>query len=149
MKSKRRRFISASAAGLALVAVDRLHASPDRAQAALRAITRGAAPEETRVELDIPPLVENGNLVVLNVRVQSPMTANDFVKTIYIVAEGNPLPNVITAHFTPRAGKAALSTRVRLSESQRVWAIAETNKGTFYSGQASTIVTLAACTEER
>jgi len=110
MKSKRRRFISASAAGLALLAVDRLHASPDRAQAALRAITRGAAPEEARVELDIPPLVENGNLVVLNVRVQSPM---------------------------------------RLSESQRVWAIAETNKGTFYSGQASTIVTLAACTEER
>ncbi|MFZ9958392.1 MAG: thiosulfate oxidation carrier protein SoxY, partial [Burkholderiaceae bacterium] len=92
MKSKRRRFISASAAGLALLAVDRLHASPDRAQATLRAITRGAAPEEARVELDIPPLVENGNLVVLNVRVQSPMTADDFVKTIYIVAEGNPLP---------------------------------------------------------
>ncbi|WP_231970037.1 thiosulfate oxidation carrier protein SoxY [Polynucleobacter necessarius] len=53
-----------------------------------------AAIRDGKVTLTIPPLVENGNLVVLKVSVESPMTANDYVKTIHVIAEGNPLPNI-------------------------------------------------------
>ena len=102
---------------------------------------------EGRVTLVIPPLVENGNLVVLKVSVQSPMTANDYVKAVHVIAEENPSPNIFTAYFTPRSGRAELTTRVRLADSQRVWAIAQMSDGSFWQGYADTLVTLSACTE--
>ena len=122
-------------------------AKPEDAHAAIKTITGGAVIKEGRVKLIIPPLVENGNLVVLTVTVESPMTANNYVKSIHIVAEGNPVPNIFTAYLTPRSGKANLTTRVRLADSQLVWAIAQMNDGSFWQGSAETLVTLSACTE--
>jgi sulfur-oxidizing protein SoxY len=122
-------------------------AKPEDAHAAIKTITGGAVIKEGRVKLTIPPLVENGNLVVLKVSVESPMTANNYVKSIHIVAEGNPVPNIFTAYLSPRSGKANLTTRVRLADSQLVWAIAQMNDGSFWQGSAETLVTLSACTE--
>ena len=100
-----------------------------------------------RVKLVIPPLVESGNLVVLKLSIDSPMTVNDYVKAVHVIAEGNPLPNIFTAYFTPRSGRAELTTRVRLADSQRVWAVAQMSDGSFWRGSAETLVTLSACTE--
>ncbi|ABP34372.1 SoxY-related AACIE arm protein [Polynucleobacter asymbioticus] len=114
---------------------------------AIQEITGGKSVQDGRVTLVIPPLVENGNLVVLKVSVDSPMTANDYVKSIHVIAEGNPFPNIFTAYLTPRSGTATLTTRVRLADSQTVWAIAQMNDGSFWQGHADTLVTLSACTE--
>ena len=122
-------------------------AKKEEADEAIKKITGGAAIREGRVTLTIPPLVENGNLVVLKVSVDSPMTANDYVKTIHVIAEGNPLPNIFTVYLTPRSGTANITTRVRLADSQKVWAIAQMNNGSFWQGSAETLVTLSACTE--
>jgi len=122
-------------------------AKKEDAALAIQKITGGAKIENQRVTLVIPPLVENGNLVVLKVSVSSPMTANDYVKVIHVIAEGNPLPNIFTAYLTPRSGSANITTRVRLADSQRVWAIAQMSDGSFYQGYAETLVTLSACTE--
>jgi sulfur-oxidizing protein SoxY len=122
-------------------------AKKEDAMSAIQKITGGAKIENQRVALVIPPLVENGNLVVLKVSVQSLMTANDYVKAIHVIAEGNPLPNIFTAYLTPRSGSANITTRVRLADSQRVWAIAQMSDGSFYQGYAETLVTLSACTE--
>lgn len=100
-----------------------------------------------RVKLVIPPLVESGNLVVLKLSIESPMTANDYVKAVHVVSEANPSPNMFTAYFTPRSGRAELTTRGRLADSQRVWAIAQMSDGSFWQGYADTLVTLSACTE--
>ena len=100
-----------------------------------------------RVKLIVPPLVESGNLVVLKVSIESPMTSSDYVKVVHVIAEGNPLPNIFSAYFTPRSGHAELTTRVRLADSQRVWAIAQMSDGSFWQGYADTLVTLSACTE--
>ena len=100
-----------------------------------------------KVKLTIPPLIENGNLVALKVSVQSPMTATDYVAAIYVIAEGNPLPNIFSAYLTARSGTANISTRVRLADSQRVWAIAQMSDGSFWRDHADTMVTLSACTE--
>lgn len=149
MKKNRRAFVSASAAGLGLMmATGRLSAAPKLAvDAALAHLIQGRPIEDARVTVDIPPLVENGNLVVMQVTVQSPMTPSDYIRSIHVIAEGNPLPEVIAAHFTDRSGRAAFSARIRLANSQRVWAIAQTNHGKLYRGSAETVVTLAACTE--
>ena len=117
------------------------------ADEAIQKITGGATPKEGKVTLTIPPLVENGNLVVLKVSVDSPMTANDYVKTIHVIAEGNPLPNIFTVYLTSRSGTANITTRVRLADSQKVWAIAQMSNGSFWQGSAETLVTLSACTE--
>jgi sulfur-oxidizing protein SoxY len=122
-------------------------ATVDDASQAVNKLLDGRAAKVGRVTLEIPPLVENGNLVTMKVSVQSPMTEADYVRAIYIVAEGNPLPNVVSFFFSPRSGRAAVTTRIRLGDSQRVRAIAQMNDGSFWQGDAATLVTLAACTE--
>jgi sulfur-oxidizing protein SoxY len=122
-------------------------AKKEEADEAIQKITGGAKIQEGRVTLTIPPLVENGNLVVLKVSVVSPMTTADYVRVIHVIAEGNPLPNIFTAYLSPRSGTANITTRVRLADSQRVWAIVQMNNGSFWQGSAETLVTLSACTE--
>lgn len=122
-------------------------AKKEDADQAIQKITGNAMIQEGRVTLTIPPLVENGNLVVLKVNVDSPMTADDYVKAIHVIAEGNPFPNIFTAYLTPRSGTANITTRVRLADSQVVWAIAQMSNGSYWKGSAETLVTLSACTE--
>ncbi|QWD65088.1 SoxY-related AACIE arm protein [Polynucleobacter sp. MWH-UH2A] len=122
-------------------------AKKEDASKVIQEITGGKPIIDGKVKLVIPPLVENGNLVVLKVSVDSPMTANNYVKSIHVIAEGNPLPNIFTVYLTPRSGTANITTRVRLADSQTVWAIAQMSDGNFYQGSAETLVTLSACTE--
>ncbi|MBU3613064.1 SoxY-related AACIE arm protein [Polynucleobacter sp. MG-27-Goln-C1] len=122
-------------------------AKKPEAMEAIAKIVGSNSIRDGRVKLVIPPLVESGNLVVLKLSIESPMTANDYVKAVHVIAEGNPLPNIFTAYFTPRSGRAELTTRVRLADSQRVWAVAQMSDGSFWQGYADTLVTLSACTE--
>jgi sulfur-oxidizing protein SoxY len=101
-----------------------------------------------KVKLDIPPIVENGNSVPCAVSVDSAMTGADYVRAIRIFNEKNPQPHIISVTLGPRAGRAEFATRIRLADSQTVTAIAELSDGTFWSGTADVIVTLAACIEE-
>jgi sulfur-oxidizing protein SoxY len=122
-------------------------AKKPEAMEAIAKIVGSNTVKDGRVKLVIPPLVESGNLVVLKVAIESPMTASDYVKTVHIISEENPSPNIFIAYFTPRSGRAELTTRVRLADSQRVWAIAQMNDGSYWRGHADTSVTLSACTE--
>jgi sulfur-oxidizing protein SoxY len=123
-------------------------ATPQAMEEAIRKIVGEAALRHGRVTLEIPELVENGNAVPLTVTVDSPMTDTDHVKAIHIVNEKNPQPHVISAALGPRAGRAKLSTRIKLADSQRIVALAEMNDGSFWSETADVIVTLAACIED-
>ena len=114
---------------------------------AIRAAVGSALIKNGKVSVQIPPLVENGNLVPLTVSVDSPMTPDDYVQAIHVISEGNPLPNVISFFLGPRAGKAEVSTRIRLAESQRIWVVAQTSTGLCWQGSAESLVTLSACTE--
>jgi sulfur-oxidizing protein SoxY len=145
----RRRILAAGAGGAAALLFTRrpARAGPGESEAAIRTLTGGVAPTPGRVRFDVPPLVENGNSVPVTVTVDSPMTAAEHVRRIAIFNERNPQPNVIVAHLGPRAGRAILSTRMRLATSQRVVAVAELSDGTFWSDSVEVVVTLAACVE--
>ena len=117
-------------------------------QEAIRQIVGEGALQHGRVKLDVPPLVENGNAVPLTVSVESPMTEADHVKAVHIVNEKNPQPHVISVTLGPRAGRASLSTRIKLADSQQVVAVAEMSDGSFWSESAEVIVTIAACVED-
>ena len=118
-----------------------------RLAAALRDFTGGQPMREGRVRLDVSPLVENGNAVPIAVTVEATMTAADHVRRIGVFNERNPQPNVITAQFGPRSGRAFLATHIRLATSQALVAVAEMNDGSFWSQRVEVIVTLAACIE--
>ncbi|KQP95482.1 SoxY-related AACIE arm protein [Methylobacterium sp. Leaf117] len=121
-----------------------------RTESTAEAIRRFAGAAEIRpgrVHLDLPPLVENGNAVTITVTVDSPMTEEDHVRRIAVFNDKNPQPNVITVYLGSRGGRAVLTTRIRLADTQRITAIAETSDGRYWSTTADAIVTLAACLE--
>jgi sulfur-oxidizing protein SoxY len=139
---------AATGAALAtLLLVRPVLAKPADMQAAIRAFTGTAPISNGKVELVLPALVENGNSVPLTVNVAHWMEPNDYVKTIAIFNEKNPQPNVAIFHLTPRAGRATVSTRIRLGDSQKITAIAQLSDGSFWSDDAEVIVTLPACAE--
>src|ERR1700741_3921934 len=151
MNQTRRELLSgagALAGGLLLVRMRPADATPATMRAAIRNVLGDVEIGKGKVTLDIPSLVENGNAVPMAVAVESPMTASNYVKAIHVFNEKNPQPNVISIHLGPRAGKASLSTRIRLADSQKVIAIAELSDGSFWSDSVDVIVTIAACVEE-
>lgn len=115
---------------------------------AIRKVVGAAPVNKGRVKLELPALIDNGNGVPLAVSVDSPMTEADHVRAIHVFSEKNPLPNVVSFHLGPRAGRASIATRIRLADSQTVVAICEMSDGSFWSGSADVVVTLAACLEE-
>jgi len=153
MPTTRRQFLSlaggVTAAGtLPIVTLRPLAATPAMLSTAIRNVVGEAQIRTGKVKLDIPPLVENGNTVPMTVSVTSPMTPEDYVKSIHVFNEKNPQPNMGNFYLTPSAGRAQISTRIRLADTQKVVAIARMSDDTFWSVSVDVVVTLAACTEE-
>jgi sulfur-oxidizing protein SoxY len=151
--STRRRFLrlagSAAAIGVApVVSLRPATATPETMAAAIRNVVGNAAVRTGKVKLDVPPLVENGNTVPMTVSVASPMTPDDHVKSIHVFNEKNPQPNICNFYLGPHAGRAQVSTRIRMADSQKIIAIARLSDDSLWSVSAEVVVTLAACTEE-
>lgn len=149
-RTSRRQFLRAAAGvGLAsVIAVRPARATPAAMQEAINKVVGGARVSTGRVKLDLPPLSENGHAVPLTVSVESPMTEADHVKAVHVFTEKNPQPEVASFRFGPRAGRARVSTRIRLADTQTVVAVCQLSDGSFWSGSAAVVVTLAACLEE-
>lgn len=150
--TRRQLIKGAGAASLGLVfagvAVRPAAATAANLKAAIAEVIGEATLNVGRVKLEIPPLVENGNTVACAVSVDSPMSATDYVRAIHVFNEKNPQPNVISAKLGPRAGRAAIATRIRLTDTQTVTAIAELSDGSFWSHSVEVVITLGACLED-
>lgn len=147
IRLERRTFLAGTAA-IIVLPFGPAQATPGTMAEAIKKVVGDTAVTEGRVTLDMPPLIENGNTVPLVVSVESPMTDADYVKAIHVFNEKNPQPHVFDARLSPRNGKAVVGTRIKLGDSQKIVAIAETSDGKFWSASADVIVTLAACLEE-
>jgi len=147
--SSRREFLTlAGGAAMLAVTLRPADATPATLAAAIRNVVGTAPVKAGKVKLDIPPLVENGNSVPMTVSVASPMAPEDHVRSIHVFNEKNPQPNIGNFYLSPQAGRAQVSTRIRLADSQKVVAIAKLSDGTFWSASVDIVVTLAACTDE-
>ena len=123
-------------------------ATQEMVQEAMRQRIGTREPQPGGVTLRLPKIAETGNSVPLTVTVESPMTPDEHVLRLHVFVEGNPEPVAATYHLGARAGKAEISTRLRLARSQTVLALAEMSDGSVRSGSASIVVTLGACVEE-
>lgn len=144
---QRRNVIALGAGLLTTVTMRPAAAQSDELAAAVKAFAGGAVVRPGRVKLDVAKLVDNGNVVPLSVTVDSPMTAADHVTLIAVYNEKNPQREVARFMLGPRAGKASVSTRVRLATSQKLVAVAKLSDGSYWSDTIDVIVVLAACIE--
>ena len=143
----RRGFIARIAALMVLtfVAQRRAFAQSEAVDSLIEKITGGAPLQRGRVKLEIPTLADNGNSVSLRVVVDSPMTPSNHVKSIHLIAPKNPRPGVASFFYGAGAGRPQISTRIRLSGSQGVIAVAALSDGSFWAATAEVAVTVSAC----
>jgi sulfur-oxidizing protein SoxY len=151
IRFRRRRRVLAAMAGTTMPAwfptIGRTQGFPpvEEMVPAIRDLTKGRSVRNGRVTIDIPRIADNGNTIPCKVTVDSPMTAEDHVKVLHFFSERNPRPVMARFHLGPRAGRAELSTRVRLGGTQRFVVVAEMGDGSFWSGIAEVLVTISAC----
>jgi sulfur-oxidizing protein SoxY len=142
-------MITATGAGtLAALATalfpSRAFATPEEAQKLIA--TLGAqAPKVGKVTLGIPEIAENGANVPVTIAVDSPMTDDNYVKTILLVTDGNPNPGVIRFELSPANGRASVECRIRLAQTENVIAVAQMNDGTLWSATRHVKVTIGGC----
>jgi len=117
-------------------------ATPEQVAALIAELVGDAPLHDTRVKLDLPVMVENGNSVGMTVSVDAPAGE---VRSIDVFAEGNPLPHVLRIDFGPHAGGPRFATRIRLATSQTVIAVAKLADGSCWRDSVDLLVTLAAC----
>jgi sulfur-oxidizing protein SoxY len=136
---------SATAALLAVAAAPAVAQEAQALEAALRKAIGDAKPTEGRINFSLPEIAENGNTVPFEFVVESPMTATDHVKAVHVFAPGNPQPDIAGYQFTPASGKAAVSSRMRLSKTQDVYAVAVMSDGSAFMTKRTVKVTIGGC----
>jgi sulfur-oxidizing protein SoxY len=120
---------------------------PESVQDALKRLfgTRPMKDGAALVKLDIPLIAENGAVVPVSVEVQSPMTPQNHVKDIYVVADKNRIPVVTHVALSPEAGQAFMGANIRLGETGDVRAIVEQSDGTLLQVKREVKVTVGGC----
>lgn len=143
----RRHAVSVLGLGTVAIALHPLDAAatPDAMRHLLGELLNGGEPKPGRIKLSAPEIAENGNTVPVTVSVDSPMTEADHVTAIHVLAERNPQPGVLSAALTPLSGKAEVSFRMRLSESQAIMVVAQMSDGSAWSASRQVIVTIGGC----
>ena len=111
----------------------------------MKKIVGDKKPEEGKIAIDLPEIAENGNTVPYTVGVESPMSDSDYVKAVHVLASGNPGPNVASYYFTPLAGEAKVSSRMRLAKTQDIYALAELSNGKVLMSKRTVKVTIGGC----
>ena len=145
-KNRREALVLTGMAGLAALLAPRMARADEQAVAAeIKKLYGDKKFESSKIKLDVPEIAENGLVVPINIEVASPMTDADYVKTVHVFADGNPLPGIVSYRFTPACGKASASTRMRLAQTQNIVCIAEMSNGSLHMAKANVKVTIGGC----
>ena len=149
MTAKSRREVLALGAGSAALAllgeITPAGATPQEAAEAIAKFTGGKTAEKGKISIDLPEIAENGNTVPLGIKVDSPMTADDHVTDILVLAAANPRVDLAVFHLSPMSGRAEVGTRIRLAATENVTVLAKTSKGAILREQKPVKVTIGGC----
>ncbi|MDF1619401.1 thiosulfate oxidation carrier protein SoxY [Pseudothioclava nitratireducens] len=113
-------------------------AMADAGADAIAAFTGGAEVGTDGITLTAPEIAENGNGVPIGVDAPGAVA-------IALYATGNPTPGVVTYTFGPKAAAQRAETRIRLSKTQDVVAVAKMADGSFKQASATVKVTIGGC----
>ncbi|MBI1384872.1 MAG: thiosulfate oxidation carrier protein SoxY [Rhizobiales bacterium] len=146
LTTTRRTFLVA--AGAAVLAARWLPFAAIPAQAAervtwedaMKALIGEVVPAPGRIALQMPEQDVGGEMVPFTVSVDSRMLESDYVKSVHVFATDNPRPEVASFFFSPLAGRAAASSRMRLVTTQEVVAVAEMSDGSVFLGRRRVVI---------
>jgi sulfur-oxidizing protein SoxY len=133
------------AAGGVILNTSSAHADAKMVDEAVMKLIGDTKLVDGKITLDLPQIAENGNTVPIGVAVDSPMTADNYVKAVHLFADGNPTPGVASLYFTPMSGKAEASSRMRMAGTQNVIAVAEMSDGKVFRASQEVKVTIGGC----
>jgi sulfur-oxidizing protein SoxY len=119
----------AGGAGLARAALAGPADARDAVADVVKALTGRTAVRSDRMQLIMPRDFANGFTVPLTLVIDSPMTEQDHVRQVRLLAPRNPIVEVAQLKFTPGRSGGRVSTRIRLAQSQEVVAVAEMSDG--------------------
>lgn len=143
--SRRQALVLLGSASTAIALPSFAIASVENVSGRIADITSGNGMRDIDIYLDMPDIAENGNQVKVAFEIDSPMTADDHVKSVYVLADGNPEPDVARFDFTPAMGMCAATTRMRLSKTQNVTVLAALSDGSFAKAETTVKVTIGGC----
>ena len=86
------------------------------------------------IHITAPTRAASGDQVPFAFSIDHPMTAANYIKSVSLLVDGNPVPLTAVFHFKPESGKAEMSTRIRFDTDSPVHVVAETNDGKLYVG---------------
>lgn len=84
------------------------------------------------VRLTAPARAASGEQVPFAFSIDHPMTATQYIKSVTVFVDANPVPVTAVFHFNPASGKAEISTRIRLESDSPVHVVAESSDGRLY-----------------
>lgn len=148
IRSSRRDILKGAAAtaalGLMMVPVSTLALTPE-VEAAVQEILGGRLATDDGLTIETPAVAENGAQVPVTLRVLSPMTAEDHVTALHILATQNPTPGIGSFFLTPYLPRAEVFTRIRLAAEQDVIVLAELSGGRVLRAGARVVVSTGGC----
>lgn len=110
------------------------------------AIGKTSVPVSAKVKLTAPTIAENGGAVPVTIEVDSPMTADDYIASVYLFVDHNPTPLASQFTFTPACGQAYIQERIKMAKTDNVRVIAKTNKGVLMASAPREVkVTIGGC----
>lgn len=109
----------------------------------IRKSVEGASISNEGLQLTLPLVAEDGSSVPLGVSAAG-MGSVRFER-LELFAPRNPTPRIAVFELAPEVGQLNLTTRIRLSESQTVVAVAHADDGRAYVAERAVRVTTSGC----
>ena len=89
-------------------------------------------------------IAENGNAVKVAFDIDSPMTADSYVKAVHVFADGNPTPDVASSTILLQAVRV-VPLQNASCKTQNIIVLAEMGDGSFQQASATVKVTIGGC----
>ena len=93
---------------------------------------RPIAEQEDVIQLHAPAHAEDAATVPIKIYAMVPQTEQRYIKEVTLLIDNNPIPFVGRFKFTPHAGRADLTMRIRMNDFSYVRAIAEMSDGSLH-----------------
>ena len=104
-----------------------------------------ATPLGSGLELDMPVLADNPSAVPISVKLTLAHGEQDWCEEIIVLADLNPSPLACRLLFTADTGSAEAALRVRLSQSQTIYALARMKSGKVLQAKQAITVAASGC----
>ena len=89
------------------------------------------------IRLTAPARAASGDQVPFAFSIDHPMTDRQYIKSVTVLVDNNPVPLTAVFHFTPQSGQPDIATRIRFESDSPVHVVAETNDGKWYVNEVT------------